>query len=56
MCSFININILAMAIVTLTVLCMAPSKVNTDLIIICQSFANCHLFRVDMPGNTTGTP
>ncbi|KAJ7306926.1 hypothetical protein DFH08DRAFT_512989 [Mycena albidolilacea] len=30
--SFININTLAMAAVALTVLCMAPSKVNADII------------------------
>ncbi|KAF7333233.1 hypothetical protein MSAN_02430700 [Mycena sanguinolenta] len=30
--SFININALAMAAVALTVLCMAPSKVNADII------------------------
>ncbi|KAJ6525783.1 hypothetical protein DFH09DRAFT_936487 [Mycena vulgaris] len=38
--SFININALAMAAVALTVLCMAPSKANAD--IITYAVDECH--------------
>ncbi|KAJ7902788.1 hypothetical protein B0H14DRAFT_2555275 [Mycena olivaceomarginata] len=44
MCSFININTLAMAAVALTVLCLAPLKVNADIIMYttdkCQGVAS----------------
>ncbi|KAJ7806859.1 hypothetical protein B0H14DRAFT_2874870 [Mycena olivaceomarginata] len=55
MCSFVNINTLAMAAVALTVLCMCAETGTIDFDFpcdgICRSFSDRRSFRIDAPGN-----